>query len=105
MKKQVLIAGSCLLGLAGIAHTAPPRFTADANSAADMRAEQRQWQQEQRRFAIIDTDGDGFISEQEAQAQRPLLEQWKHADLNSDGKIDQSEFSVFEEEGAQPAKQ
>ncbi len=73
-----------------------PDLRADANSAADMQAEQRQRVDELQRFKTIDTNGDGFISEAEARENRRLLESWKKADLNSDGKIDQSEFSVFE---------
>lgn len=96
---------SALLGLAAAAEAAPPAaITADANSAADMRAEQQRWLQEQRRFNVLDTNGDGFISEQEAKAQQQLLEEWKKADLNSDGKIDQSEFSVFDTENSAPQR-
>ncbi len=80
-----------------------PDLRADANSAADMHAEQRQRLDELQRFKTIDTNGDGFISEAEARENRRLLESWKKADLNSDGKIDQSEFSVFETDQATPA--
>ncbi len=80
-----------------------PDLRADANSAADMQAEQRQRVDELQRFKTIDTNGDGFISEVEARENRRLLNAWKKADLNSDGKIDQSEFSVFETDEAASA--
>lgn len=76
----------------------PPRFTADANRAEDAKAEQLQWLRERQRFNAIDRDRDGYINEQEAQQRQRLLESWQKADLNADGRIDQSEFSVFETE-------
>ena len=76
----------------------PPSVTADANIATEMKIDKRQRLEQQQRFEAIDTNGDGYISEQEAQAQQRLLDSWGDVDLNSDGKIDQSEFSAFETE-------
>lgn len=84
--------------LSAVVLAEPPRLTADANRAEDARAEQLQWQREQQRFGVIDRNGDGYISEQEAQQKERLLESWEKADLNADGRIDQTEFSAFETE-------
>lgn len=96
--------GLCLYAAMALAGERPG-LHADANSAADMKAEQRQLLNQQQRFKTIDTDADGFISEAEAREHHGLLESWRKADLNSDGKIDQTEFSAFETEGAPGAKQ
>lgn len=96
MDKRVVAAIGLCMGATAAAAAQKPELDADASSAADMQAEQRHLLNEQQRFKTIDTDGDGFISEAEAREHHRLLESWKKADLNSDGKIDQSEFSAFE---------
>lgn len=40
----------------------------------------------------LDTDGDGAISQSEAQGSTQLVEQWDQLDRNSDGKLDSSEL-------------
>jgi Ca2+-binding EF-hand superfamily protein len=52
-------------------------------------------------FKSLDTNKDGYISQQEAKANPKLAKQWDSADANSDGKIEESEFSAFEA-GAAP---
>lgn len=47
-------------------------------------------------FKMLDTNQDGYISAEEAQAHGDLTSQWNSVDQNSDGQIDQSEFSAFE---------
>lgn len=47
-------------------------------------------------FKQYDTNGDGYISVQEASDQSEMLKQWKKADKNTDGQIETSEFSAFE---------
>lgn len=47
-------------------------------------------------FESLDTDGDGYISEQEAQAHDALANSWQDVDVNSDNQLDQAEFSAFE---------
>lgn len=49
-------------------------------------------------FKQLDTDQDGYISAEEAQAHGDLTSQWDSVDQNSDGQVDQSEFSAFEVE-------
>lgn len=93
------IAGLIWIGAAALAE--PPQWTADASRAEAVKNEQLQWLRERDRFNAVDRDGDGFISEQEAKSRSRLLESWNKADLNADGKIDQSEFSAFEPD--QPA--
>ncbi len=47
-------------------------------------------------FSVMDKDGDGAISEMEAQASPKLTEQWDSVDSDSDKAISESEFSKFE---------
>ena len=47
-------------------------------------------------FSAMDKDGDGAISEMEAQASPKLTEQWDSVDSDSDQAISESEFSKFE---------
>ncbi len=48
-------------------------------------------------FAQLDTNGDGVISQQEAQQSDTLQNKWQRADINNDQQIDRVEFSAFEE--------
>jgi Ca2+-binding EF-hand superfamily protein len=48
-------------------------------------------------FKKLDTNKDGYISKDEAMADKELSKDWSHADKNSDGKVEESEFSAFEE--------
>lgn len=45
-------------------------------------------------FSDLDTNHDGYISKEEANAQ--VKDRWETADTNADGKLDQSEFSALE---------
>lgn len=47
-------------------------------------------------FSNLDTNQDGYISQDEAQAHQQLSSNWQDADRNADNQIDQSEFSAFE---------
>ena len=47
-------------------------------------------------FSTMDKDGDGYISIVEATGNEELLRDWAKFDLDSDGKIELSEFSAFE---------
>ncbi|RRQ21498.1 EH domain-containing protein [Thiohalobacter thiocyanaticus] len=53
-------------------------------------------EQQDELFKMLDTNQDGYISAEEAQAHGDLTSQWNSVDQNSDGQIDQSEFSAFE---------
>jgi len=48
-------------------------------------------------FNKLDTNHDGYISKEEANADSQLTDDWENADTNSDGKINAAEFSAFEE--------
>lgn len=50
-------------------------------------------------FQSMDKNGDGYISQDEAQGNPSLQEKWNDADLNDDGQLDRSEFSQFETMG------
>ena len=56
-------------------------------------------------FNQFDTDGDGYISKQEASQREDLQKNWEQADKDNDNKLDVSEFSAFESrEMFQPAE-
>lgn len=48
-------------------------------------------------FAELDQDGDGYLSQAEAQAGENLSEQFDQVDRNGDRLIDLTEFAAFEE--------
>lgn len=50
-------------------------------------------------FEGLDTNGDGYISAEEAAYREDLTQNWKRIDADSDNKLDSSEFSAFEGEG------
>lgn len=58
-------------------------------SAGDMR--------EQSTFSQLDKDGDGYVSINEATGQMELLKEWANVDKDTDGMLEQAEFSAFEE--------
>jgi Ca2+-binding EF-hand superfamily protein len=49
-------------------------------------------------FAALDTDNNGAISAEEAQANETLSSSWTSLDANLDGQIDEAEFSAMEME-------
>ena len=48
-------------------------------------------------FKKLDTNHDGYISKEEAQAYELLKKNWDKADVNNRGMIDSADFSAFEE--------
>jgi hypothetical protein len=56
--------------------------------------------EEVKMFEELDVDSDGYISKKEAMAQKSIEKNWKKADKDNDGRLDISEFSAFEAEGA-----
>lgn len=48
-------------------------------------------------FNKLDANQDGYISQEEAKVHAELSQGWSDADLNRDGKLEESEFSAFEE--------
>lgn len=62
----------------------------------------------QQMFNKLDTNHDGYISREEARSDRQLSLDWDSADTNQDGKLEESEFSAFEESqemGGTPMKE
>jgi len=47
-------------------------------------------------FKALDTDSNGGISTEEAQANEALSASWTSLDANLDGQIDEAEFSAME---------
>lgn len=52
----------------------------------------------EQRFRSLDRDGNGTISHEEARDKHRVFYYYQRADRNSDGGVDQSEFSAFEQE-------
>jgi len=50
-------------------------------------------------FEALDTDGDGYISNTEANARPDLTKSWQTIDKNTDDQLDITEFSAFEGKG------
>lgn len=50
-------------------------------------------------FEELDIDTNGYISKDEAKAQKSIDDNWAKADADKDGRIDVSEFSAFESTG------
>lgn len=71
-------------------------LTVSAGTA--MGGEQRSAMGSQERFKSLDTDGNGYISHDEAKDQHRVFWYYPRADQNSDGAVDESEFSAFEEQ-------
>lgn len=79
-----------------IAFLAASAFATTAGAAGMDKAEKGAMGEGGAQFTTLDADGDGKISKEEAQG--TLKEKWSKADANSDGSVDQSEFSAFEAE-------
>lgn len=47
-------------------------------------------------FEALDTNNDGSVSRQEAQARSDVVVNWRRIDQNDDGQLDVVEFSAFE---------
>jgi hypothetical protein len=47
-------------------------------------------------FSDLDTDGNGYLTKQEAEGSSGLANNWEQADSNGDQQIDSTEFAAFE---------
>lgn len=47
-------------------------------------------------FEEMDANSDGYISKDEAKAEKKLEKNWTKADKDKNGRLDSSEFSAFE---------
>ena len=47
-------------------------------------------------FTMLDTDGNGLISPEEAAVDAKLSQGWDAADMNKDGQLERAEFSALE---------
>ncbi len=54
-------------------------------------------------FKALDTDADGVINMQEAEANKGISANYNKLDSNKDGNLDASEFSAFESSTATPS--
>ncbi|MFW6092708.1 MAG: PRC-barrel domain-containing protein [Pseudomonadota bacterium] len=72
-------------------------------AAAGASGEQAGTEQQEQDFASLDQDGDGYISQSEAE-QAGMSEQFQEMDQNADQQVDRSEFAAYEtgETGEQP---
>lgn len=55
--------------------------------------------EEVKTFEELDADSDGYISKNEAKAQKSIEQNWAKADKDMNGRLDISEFSAFESIG------
>ena len=51
-------------------------------------------------FQQLDQDNDGYVSIIEATGQTELLKKWTEVDKDTDGRLEVTEFSAFEEQPA-----
>ena len=47
-------------------------------------------------FQSLDTDANGYLSQQEAGSNPDIMNRWSDLDKNQDQKLDSAEFSAFE---------
>jgi len=87
----MLKATKMIVGIFGISFISSVAFAGETTSAST--------------FEMIDKDGDGAISMQEAETQTGLSESWKTLDKDESGNLDVSEFSAFEEIATKPAEE
>lgn len=78
-----VLMGMSLASGAVLAQQAAPK-----QPAADMKAAIED------KFRQLDADGDGVISQQEADKMKGLVERFQAADKNQDGKLDRGEFTA-----------
>lgn len=52
---------------------------------------------ESAQFMLLDADGNGMISSEEAKNDARLTEDWQAVDANQDGQLERAEFSAFEQ--------
>jgi Ca2+-binding EF-hand superfamily protein len=48
------------------------------------------------KFKELDKDGNGYISQEEAQGDKKLVQQFDKVDADTDGQLEMSEFAAFE---------
>lgn len=53
-------------------------------------------------FNVLDEDGNGVVSREEAQGHANITVHWERIDRNGDGRMDRAEFSAFEQSQGQP---
>lgn len=87
MSKSIIITGlaSALLILSGAVSAAGGMMSSDEEDTMT--------------FEGLDTNGDGYISAEEAAYREDLTQNWKRIDTDNDNQLDSSEFSAFEGEG------
>lgn len=82
MKKYALLA-ALLTAVASVAMAGTQQSTSDQGDIA---------------YKKLDTNGDGYVSPEEATANPKLAAQFDKLDRNGDAKLDQAEFARFETE-------
>ncbi len=101
LSSAIAIAGS--LGMsAALAQTTEEDAWSEQSTQQDQWSEQSQQQSALPSFSELDTDGDGFLSEEELQANMELSEVHSQLDENADGLVDETEFAALEEAHMSP---
>jgi sporulation protein YlmC with PRC-barrel domain len=93
--EPTLLAGTQMSGAGETAGADPMTDATGAGQTADAG---QMGEQQPQDFAALDQDGDGYISESEAQAGGDMAQQFDQIDENADNQIDRSEFAAFENE-------
>lgn len=85
-------AGADIAASADLATDADPVAGADVHAAPEEGAMVG--------FGTLDVNRDGYLSKDEAAENPTYAQEWDQIDRNSDGRIDESEFSAFEVQGS-----
>lgn len=76
-------------GAAGASQTETPEVPATEHQGEALEAVEDE-------FAALDSDGDGYISKEEAQGSPELAGYWEENELGDEEKMDRSDFARFE---------
>jgi sporulation protein YlmC with PRC-barrel domain len=89
-----------------LSQVAPPVMGATAGATPPGQATQPQGQTQGTgatvSFQQLDMNHDGYITRSEASRDSTVMSHWRELDRNNDGRIDNAEFSAFEQSSTEP---
>lgn len=100
MVKRTLLSSAIVL--AGSFGTAAALAQTEQDQWGDQTAQEEQWGQTSQQeglpnFEELDTDGDGFLSQEELEQNAELADVHDQLDENADGLVDRTEFAALEQ--------